>query len=282
MMPVLAILGIALKEGSERPQIKAWAMTAISKPKLAPTAQQIINEVSGGMIGIILGLPAVVLWTRAFVTPYRLPFAPRSVRALLSKTERERFWRLWLAPGLLIGLFLSWFSQWAITAIAFPLPAVYPNGKHGKHDDYSFNIEKKYIPFIVVMVLSTIWITPLSVATTKIAASPDYSTPGYVNSGIEAAVENAIAADNDTNPERLAEAEQHTFLESHYVRASRTDEDTITIRPPPRYTGLFDAFASIKGEEGLPALYRGWIWTALGNALTAVGAVHLHKLALRM
>lgn len=50
-------------------------------------------------------------------------------------------------------------------------------------------------------------------------------------------------------------------------------EDVVTPRPAPRYSGLLDAWTTVKNEEGLGALYRGWMWSAIGLAMPAISQV---------
>lgn len=255
MSPLLALLSVA---GKDLPELPDEGSGRHLKRALAAAGPQssvgtVLGELAFGLLINIAILPLNILWVRLFVTPFKLPFSPRSVGALVSKSERANPKLLYLAPGLIP----------AETA-AYLIP-------HATQGAFQLLISGKILGsvlYVLLTAISTLWMVPLYVAITKISAAPNYTPDsGYV------------PVDDEENGERGVAVEQVVHLSAVFPRASSTEEDVVTLRPPPRYTGIVDALQTIRREEGTMALYRGWEWTCAGLTLAAIVIASLTQLA---
>lgn len=197
----------------------------------------------------VLAIPCTVAINRAIVTPYGLPYSIRkSLPALFSRHERNNPWSLFCTPGLAVSLLLSLLGTLLLNAAA---PLVVP----GLVRDYPWHTAA----YVLFYAFNAAWIVPLSVVMCKTSVQLNLgrSADGYTLAGSSADGVAELTADGSVP------------LVEDLPRASSSDEDVVQLRPAlPRYTSLCHALVTIKAEEGLAALYRGWIWTALSLALT--------------
>ncbi|BEJ10627.1 hypothetical protein CspHIS471_0100490 [Cutaneotrichosporon sp. HIS471] len=195
-------------------------------------------------------IPFNVLTSRSVVTPLRLPLAPSSIRGITSERERKEPWRLWAIPGMIANITLQTLAPFAMTAITIPL--LYAAASAAAPQSENDPVTAGYaLAYIAANTLPTLWMTPLKVLEEKLAVAPD------------------------------ADMAEIKATAAEFERISA--EDVVVARPPPRYTGLIDAFNTVKKEEGIGALYRGWIWTAIGLSVPAlsnvVAAINAAKMA---
>ena len=211
------------------------------------------------LLMVYLLLPLIVIVNRAIVTPYKLGYSIRdSYHALFSKYERQKPYILYCAPGLAVSFLLS-----VACGIGLDLGAnlILPNN-HSPHDH-----PWRAAALVAAYALSTLWIVPLAVVVAK--TSVQLNLGGVI--GYDALVhEDSYGVEIDTT----LVAETGTPLVPDMPRASATDEDVVQLRPAlPKYHSFVDAIRTIKAEEGVSALYRGWIWTALGLVMAAAAQV---------
>jgi hypothetical protein len=213
----------------------------IARLDLSQNAAVLAGVAASLAIGISL-IPFSVLTSRAVVTPLRLPFSSAALRGLTSARERAEPWRLWTIPGLIANYAIQTISPIAVTTVTLPMlygvaaassPQMY--GQGGASPEY-FGLA-----YVLSTTAASLWMVPLAVLAEKMA----------------------VASDAD-------EAETKA-LEAEFGRVAA--EDVVQARPGPRYTGLIDAWTKVKSEEGIGALYRGWMWSAIALAAPAVTQV---------
>jgi len=140
---------------------------------------------------------------RAITTPKKLPwFQPlKSVRVLLTPTERRRPWILYFTPGLMaaevahlaiIVLFLGPIRRLLLPGLSKVIPS-----------DISV---VKLVIYIIIFCMSLVVLTPLEVIATRLAIQRNHASPEYDSVSQE------------------AEAEAEAEAEDEY---SNTDEDVI-------------------------------------------------------
>lgn len=131
----------------------------------------------------------------AITTPHRLPWfnAARSVRILLTPTERRKPWILYLTPGLLaaevfhivyVVIGLRTFRILLLPELSDPETAMPSN----------ISVTKLVVYFAVV-VLSTIVLCPLEVIATRLAVQRNHASAEY----------NSVAQEIDGDAEEAAE-----------------------------------------------------------------------------
>lgn len=208
----------------------------------------------GTGVGLLLAfvfLPLTVIIKRAMVTPYKLSFsASTGLRVLLTRHERRRPWLLYLTPGLV--------AAEVLIAVCPFLLFTFMDSRIAPRDGLV-----RAIVFVAVMALSTAWVVPLKVVVNKVSVQG-----------------NLLSAAGEGEQELLL-SEHHEDVDEDAAgvdRASSTDEDVLTIRPPlPKYRSLPDALRTIVDEEGWTALYRGWIWTFLSLVFGALGGIPTYR-----
>lgn len=192
---------------------------------------------------MFISLPTVILSYRAITTPHKLPYfgLMHSLRVLLTPTERRQPWILYLTPGLLaaqvlhityIVLILGTLRRLLLPALSkpgVPAPEDYPLVRLG--------------PFTVLVLLSTIILTPLEVIATRLAIQRNHAAPEF----------NSVSQEEDGDAEEAAEF-------------AGAEEDVIGLRnEADPYLGLVDCAKRITDEEGWGSLYRAWWLTMLGG-----------------
>ncbi|BEI93499.1 uncharacterized protein CcaverHIS019_0511270 [Cutaneotrichosporon cavernicola] len=191
-------------------------------------------------------IPFKVLISRSVVTPLRLSMSPSSIRGITSERERNGPWRLWAIPGMIANITLQTLTPFLVTAVTLPLlyAAAAAATPQAENETVTAGCALAYI---AANTIPTLWMAPLKVLEEKLAVAPD------------------------------ADMAEIKATDAEFERFSA--EDVVVARPPPRYTGLMDAFNTVRKEEGIGALYRGWIWTAfylsvsaLNQAVVAVNA----------
>ncbi|KAJ7579102.1 hypothetical protein C8J56DRAFT_336607 [Mycena floridula] len=218
-----------------------------SKPRhgtyRAPEAG-IIGTLVYSVGSMLLALPTAIITYRAITTPHRLPyFQPmKSLRVLLTPTERSRPWILYLTPGLLASevahIVIVVLGLGPIRRFLLPLPsrAVIP-------DVSTLNL----VLYLIVVVIVVAILTPLEVIGTRLAIQRNHASAEY----------NSVAQENDGDAEDVPEY-------------SGEEEDVIGLRSEADpYVGIVDCAKRIIDEEGYMTLYRAWWITLLGTLLSS-------------
>ncbi|KAH7907075.1 mitochondrial carrier [Hygrophoropsis aurantiaca] len=195
------------------------------------------------LFAMLISLPQVIFINRAITTPYKLPYlnAIYSLRILLTPTERQRPWRLYLTPGLLAAQVLHTAFKLGLRSICQLLLPEIASGTLTRSEDTS--IVKRSI-FFVIALLGTIIMAPLEVAVIRLAIQRNHAVPEF----------NSISQEEDGDAEET-------------VEYSGVEEDVIGLRTEREpYTGLVDCLKRIIDEEGWGALYRAW-WLTMSGTL---------------
>ncbi|KAF9268951.1 mitochondrial carrier [Marasmius fiardii PR-910] len=191
-------------------------------------------------IMMLVALPTAIITYRSITTPLRLPWlnATKSLRVLLTPTERRRPWILYLTPGLLTAevshIIIVVMGLNPLRRLLLPSP--------GKNffDELSY---WKLGTFLTILASSTAVLTPLEVIATRLAIQRNHSSSEY----------------NSVSQEITGDAEEPSEF-------AGTEEDVIGLRnEEDPYLGLVDCAKRIAQEEGWKALYRAWWITFLGT-----------------
>ncbi|PBK81942.1 mitochondrial carrier [Armillaria gallica] len=191
---------------------------------------------------MLIALPTAIVTYRAITTPHKLPYlnAAKSLRILLTPTERRRPWIIFLTPGLLAAEVL----HIAIVVLALgplrrlllpPLPE-----SSSSLPDVS---PVRLAIYLVVVLVATALLTPLEVMATRLAIQRNHASSEY----------NSVSQEVEGDAEDVEEF-------------SGVEEDVIGLRNEgDPYLGLADCAKRIIDEEGWRALYRAWWITLLGT-----------------
>ncbi|KAJ7178483.1 hypothetical protein C8R43DRAFT_460756 [Mycena crocata] len=195
---------------------------------------------------MVLSLPAAIITYRSITTPHRLPYWQpiKSLRVLLTPTERRRPWIIYFTPGLLLAecLHIAY-----VTLILGPLHRLLVPMPTGTVAYPEISPVKLSIYFVVVIV-STGILAPLEVIATRLAIQRNHASSEY----------NSVSQEVDGEAEEVAEF-------------AGAEEDVIGLRNEAEpYLGLVDCGKTIINEEGFRALYRAWWVTLLGGLLSAL------------
>lgn len=196
---------------------------------------------------MLLGLPTSIITYRAITTPHKLGyFQPmKSLRILLTPTERRKPWILYLTPGLLVTEML----HIAVIVLGVtPLRRVLLPPLEESDNPFAQAGLFKLIIYVLVLVFSTFILAPLEVMTTRLTIQRNHASAAY-NS-----VTQEVEGDAEDAPE-YAGAEED-------VIGLRNEEDP--------YVGMVDCAKRIIDEEGWMALYRAWWVTLLGVLLSSI------------
>lgn len=194
---------------------------------------------------------------RCIVTPYRLSSCAslsEKMQLILSPAEFNSPMRLYATPGLLpltiVASVFTFILTWAARSLILG-PAV-ENGNTG-------DLPLRIIIFLVFRLVATLWLTPLDVLSIRLALLPASDERG------------AAGIDKGTNNNEI-EGEVTALLDTAAARcSSHATEDVVRRRYEAPYTGTIDCVRRVSDEEGVRALYRGWIWTCLGSVLGVMG-----------
>jgi hypothetical protein len=191
---------------------------------------------------MLVSLPTSIITYRSITTPLRLSsFNPvKSLRAILTPTERRKPWILYLTPGLLAAevshIFIVVVGLGPMRRLLLPVPEA------GSIPDISFT---KLGIYIMVVIFTTSVLAPLEVISIRLAIQRNHASAEY-NS-----VSQEVDGDEDV-PE-----------------FSGNEEDVIGLRSETDpYLGLVDCARRIINEEGYKALYRAWWITLLGGLVS--------------
>lgn len=174
---------------------------------------------------------------------------------LLTPTERRRPWILYLTPGLLTTQVCH--IAYVVLALRsfrhLLLPRLSQPGVPSKKD---FSTVSLSIYFIVVL-FSTVVLTPLEVIATRLAIQRNHASPEY----------NSVVQEEEGDAEEHAEysgAEEdvigcvyHPLADLLICRGSLMHSYRLRSEGDP-YLGMIDCAKSIMQEEGYSALYRAW------------------------
>ncbi|KAJ6499244.1 hypothetical protein C8R45DRAFT_981678 [Mycena sanguinolenta] len=214
----------------------------------APTAG-ILGTFLYSIMMMLISLPSAIITYRAVTTPHKLPYfgLMKSLRVLLTPTERRKPWLIYFTPGLLASQSLH---VAYVTLILAPLHRLLvPMAEVGAGGVVFPEISpvKLSIYFLVVIVSAAI-LTPLEVMSTRLAIQRNQASAEY----------NSVSQEVDGDAEEVAE----------YAGA---EEDVIGLRTDAEpYMGIVDCAKSIINEEGFRALYRAWWITLLGGLVSAL------------
>ncbi|XP_006461136.1 hypothetical protein AGABI2DRAFT_192673 [Agaricus bisporus var. bisporus H97] len=190
---------------------------------------------------MLISLPTAVLTYRSITTPHRLGYfnLMKSLRVLLTSTERQKPWIIYFTPGLLAAETLH---IALVTCILNPLRRVLLPTITPQLDITEISLWKAAVYFVIVA-CATIALAPLEVIATRLAIQRNHASTDY----------DAVAQEPESEGDGIPEY-------------SGTDEDVIGLRHEgDPYTGLVDCAKNIVNEEGVMALYRAWWVTLLGG-----------------
>ncbi|KAK1231025.1 hypothetical protein PQX77_005865 [Marasmius sp. AFHP31] len=193
-------------------------------------------------------MPLEVIANRAITTSYKLPWLSpaKSLRILLSPTERRSPWKLYLLPGYLISraiVFAFWLGVGPIRDVLLP-----DNVRNPPPDQVSTGT-KAMIPYILFHILLILVQTPLRVAVVRLSLQRCHDAE------VEAGPEG-----NDNSGRGRASEGQVPGVQRY------SNEDVIVLKDTYRfpYTGLLDCLNTIINDEGWKTLMKsGWL-TFLG------------------
>ncbi|THU95649.1 mitochondrial carrier [Dendrothele bispora CBS 962.96] len=188
---------------------------------------------------MLLALPTSVITYRCITTPLKLSYfnAMKSLRVLLTPTERRKPWIIYLTPGLLAAEVLHIF----IVVLGLNPIRRALLGKSDEDSDSDMSPAKLGI-YLVFVCLSTVLLTPLEVIATRLAIQRNHASSEY----------NSVSQEVDGDAEDVTEF-------------AGTEEDVIGLRnEEDPYVGLIDCAKRIIDEEGWSTLFRGWWWTFVG------------------
>ncbi|KAJ7901894.1 mitochondrial carrier domain-containing protein [Mycena olivaceomarginata] len=211
----------------------------------APSAG-ILGTLLYSLLMMFISLPNAII-TCAITTPHKLPYfgLMKSLRVLLTPTERRQPWILYLTPGLLASqcLHIAY-----VTLVLAPLRRLLvPIIEESGFVAYSELSWIKISVYFAVVVVSAGILTPLEVISTRLAIQRNQASSEY----------NSVSQEVEGDAEEIAE----------YAGA---DEDVIGLRTDAEpYTGLLDCGKTIINEEGFMALYKAWWLTFFGGLVSA-------------
>ncbi|KAJ7188173.1 hypothetical protein C8R46DRAFT_1053911 [Mycena filopes] len=195
---------------------------------------------------MIFSLPITIITYRAITTPHKLPyFQPaKSLRVLLTPTERRRPWIIYTTPGL----FLTQCLHVAyVTLCLSPLHRILVP-MHEEGVSYPQLSPVKLALYFVVVIFSAGILTPLEVMATRLAIQRNQASAEY----------NSVSQEVDGDAEDVPEF-------------AGAEEDVIGLRTEADpYMGFLDCGKTIINEEGFRALYRAWWITLLGGFVSAL------------
>ncbi|KAG0707328.1 mitochondrial carrier [Suillus ampliporus] len=195
------------------------------------------------IFAMLVSLPQVIITNRAITTPHKLPYlnAIYSLRVLLTPTERQKPWILYLTPGLLaVQVAHIAYVVLGLRSIRQLLLPELANAGMPRTEEIS---PVKFTIFLVIALLSTVILAPLEVIAIRISIQRNHAAPEF----------NSISQEEDGDAQEATE----------YAGA---DEDVIGLRTEREpYIGLVDCAKRIVEEEGWSALYRAWWLTTLGS-----------------
>ncbi|KAK0226211.1 hypothetical protein IW262DRAFT_1360454 [Armillaria fumosa] len=196
---------------------------------------------------MLIALPTAIVTYRAITTPHKLPYlnAAKSLRILLTPTERRRPWIIFLTPGLLAAEVL----HIAIVVLALgPLRRLLLPTLPESNSSLPHVSSVRLAIYLVVVLVATALLTPLEVMATRLAIQRNHASSEY----------------NSVSQEVEGDAEDTDEF-------SGVEEDVIGLRNEgDPYLGLADCAKRIIGEEGWGALYRAWWITLLGTFSSGV------------
>ncbi|KAF7376198.1 hypothetical protein MSAN_00034900 [Mycena sanguinolenta] len=193
--------------------------------------------------------PAECHYYLAVTTPHKLPYfgLMKSLRVLLTPTERRKPWLIYFTPGLLASQSLHVAYVTLILAPLHRLLVPMAETSTGGVVFPEISPVKLSVYFVVVIVSAAI-LTPLEVMSTRLAIQRNQASAEY----------NSVSQEVDGDAEEVAE----------YAGA---EEDVIGLRTEAEpYTGIIDCAKTIINEEGFRALYRAWWITLLGGLVSAL------------
>ncbi|KAJ7072271.1 hypothetical protein C8F01DRAFT_1011928 [Mycena amicta] len=214
-----------------------------------PPTTSVLGTFIYGLTLVLLSLPSAIITCAAITTPHKLPYLglQRSLRVLLTSTERRRPWIIYLTPGLLAAQFAH---TAYITLILGPLHRLLvPMATGPGGISYADSTPVKFVIYVAIILLSTSILTPLEVITVRLAIQRNQSSSEY----------NSVSQEVEGDAEDVPE----------YAGA---EEDVIGLRTEAEpYTGLINCAQTIVKEEGRRVLLRAWWVTVLGALASALG-----------
>ncbi|KAJ8078138.1 hypothetical protein PM082_000344 [Marasmius tenuissimus] len=208
----------------------------------------ITKRLSHWVVRSALQMSLEIIVNRAIATSYKLPWLSpaKSLRILLSPTERRSPWKLYLLPGYLLSRAIK-FAFWL--GVGPIRDALMPDGVRNPPPGQRSIGTKKVIPYILFHILLMLVQTPLQVAIVRL------SLQRYQ----DAEVETRPGGNDNFGIGRILE-EQVPGIQRY------SNEDVIVLKDTYRYpyTGLLDCLNTIINEEGWKTLMKsGWL-TFLG------------------
>ncbi|KAK7017408.1 hypothetical protein R3P38DRAFT_2635398 [Favolaschia claudopus] len=213
-----------------------------------------------GIIAALLLIPLQILINRAITTPYILPLRRGStrtaLRALLSPAERAKPLRLYLAPGVALGVLCESLIAPALVLLRAATRAL-PGGFH----------LAGAIPSVLLAVLLG---TPLAVAVVRLTLQRRAGEGS--GEGESEALLGAAGGEGGGQ----APLERYTPLGGESVLEVRDDAAVTGLTGEnggETYTGLVDCLRKVVREEGWGVLARAW-WVQLFGAGVAWGGAY--------
>ncbi|KAK7461980.1 hypothetical protein VKT23_008412 [Stygiomarasmius scandens] len=180
------------------------------------------------LYSLAIGIPTSIILYRAVCTPYALPwFSPgTSLSVLLSPMERQKPWKLYFTPGLLILHF----------ALNTPIKAIETSGTLVWHSVAKGNLAL----YLLAVLLTSVVLSPLPVMIIRLSLQRNHDYYGE--------------SDPLLNRPRT-EAE----LAAQFGLRQYCQEDVIGLRDEDDpYTSLFDCFNRMLHEESWRVFYRAY------------------------
>lgn len=189
---------------------------------------------------LIVQLPTTIITYRSITTPVRLGYFNfmQALRVLLTPTERQKPWILYLTPGLMAAevahILVVVFVLGPFRRILLPAFSS-PDTKLEDVSGWSFLL------YTVLAAICTAIMAPLEVISTRLAIQRNHSSA------------------------ELNSVQQEGGDDGEPMEDYGSDEETIGLREEgDPYLGLADCAKRILHEEGVMTLYRAWWLTLLG------------------
>lgn len=200
-----------------------------------------------GVLSLLFSIPFSIITYRAITTPYKLPYfgLRKSLRVLLTATERARPWTLYLTPGLFVTQFLT--IALMILGLIPLQHLILPNFPKSKHE-IDAAIIGRLVGFFAIITIGTTVIVPLEIMANRLALQRNHAS--------------ALPQDGDVVAEELT-----PYSATEDVIGLRDESDP--------YLSFVDTAKRMVAEEGCRTMFRAWWITFISLLVTGiVGAWH--------
>ncbi|KAK7025537.1 hypothetical protein VNI00_015890, partial [Paramarasmius palmivorus] len=228
---------------------------AVPLPLIAAPQLGFFEGIAFVFFSTFIELPLVLFTTRAIVTPYRLTLLRPTLafKALLSPSERQQPWLLYLTPGLFAAIALKTTIPLIILHVVFDVASQFSS-------DFLPLFAAAIMFYITSFIACTVFLTPLDVVITRLAIQR--SNRNWVLDLETLPIQVPVRATSD-----LWDGNGYDGME----RYSDT-EDVLLFHEDfsDPYRGFMDCFRKILAEEGWIVLFRAWWFPILGQICSVV------------